>query len=147
MKQQMEQRLKNMQAAIEAQAFHRDCELQLVEAGDDGAEIRFRVNDYTSNPQGALHGGILYAMLDVACFFAVITQLPEDRHPVSVEVHTSVLRAALRGETVRVRSHLDRLGRTLAAMRAEAFAVTDEGEERMIATGSVTKAILEGRTR
>ena len=54
----------------------------------------------------------------------------------------SVLRAAQKGETVVLRGRADRIGRTLAAMRAEAYAVNADGEERLIATGSVTKSIL-----
>jgi acyl-coenzyme A thioesterase 13 len=64
---------------------------------------------------------------------------------VTVETHSSVLRAAMKGETVVIRARLDRLGRTLAAMRAEALAVNASGEERLIATGSVTKAITTVR--
>ena len=143
----MDNRLENLYKAVLEQPLHHACELDLVSAAQGHAEIRFRVNEFTGNPQGALHGGILYAMLDVACFFAVVPELPEGQHPVSVEVHTSVLRAALSGETVRVRSWVDRPGRTLAAMRAEAFAVNAQGEQRLIATGNVTKAILTGRTR
>ena len=41
-----------------------------------------------------------------------------------------------------LRGRADRIGRTLAAMRAEAYAVNADGEERLIATGSVTKSIL-----
>ncbi len=143
----MENQMENLYKAVLEQPLHRACELELVSSENGRAEVRFRVNEFTGNPQGALHGGILYAMLDVACFFAVVPQLLEGQHPVSVEVHTSVLRAALAGETVCIRSHVDRLGRTLAAMRAEAFAVNADGEERLIGTGSVTKAILTGRTR
>jgi len=37
---------------------------------------------------------------------------------------------------------VDRLGRTLAAMRADALAVKPDGSEKLIATGSVTKSII-----
>jgi uncharacterized protein (TIGR00369 family) len=127
--------------------FHRACELSLGHSADGRAEIRFAVNAFTANPQGALHGGILYAMMDVACFFAVVPLLQPDQHPVSVEVHTSVLRAALQGDTVIIRSWVDRLGRTLAAMRCDALVVDADGSERLIGTGNVTKSILSGRGR
>ncbi|MDX1804339.1 MAG: PaaI family thioesterase [Alcanivorax sp.] len=132
-------------AEVLAQPFHRACELALLEAGDGRSEIGFAVNEFTRNPAGVLHGGILYALLDVGCFLAVMTRLNDDQHAVTVETHTSVLRAAQAGEQVVIRAAADRLGRTLAAMRAEAFAVTPAGEERLIATGSVTKAVLQGR--
>ena len=134
-------RLEEVRDDVLAHPLHRDCELALTSAGDGRSEVRFAVNDFTANPMGALHGGILYALMDVACFFAVVPSLPAGQQPVTVETHNSVLRAALKGESVVIRARLDRLGRTLAAMRAEALAVNDQGEERLIATGSVTKAI------
>ena len=136
------QTLEQITETVLAHPLHSACELDLVEAGNGAAVLTFAVNDFSTNPQGALHGGILYALMDVACFFAVMTRLSEDQHPVSVEVHTSVLRAARAGETVRMEARLDRLGRTLAASRCEAYAQGSTGEPRLIATGSVTKAIV-----
>mgnify|MGYP005751063595 FL=1 len=140
-------RLEQVREGVLNHAFHRACELSLEHSAEGRAEIRFAVNDFTANPQGALHGGILYAMMDVACFFAVVPQLAADQHPVSVEVHTSVLRAALKGDTVIIRSWVDRLGRTLAAMRCDALVIEADGSERLVGTGSVTKSILTGRGR
>ena len=78
-----------------------------------------------------------------ACFFAAASRLPPEQHAVTIETHSSVLRAASRGEQVVIRAHVDRLGRTLAAMRAEAYAINAQQQERLIATGSVTKAIVQ----
>jgi uncharacterized protein (TIGR00369 family) len=140
-------RLEQVRDGVLKHAFHQACELVLNHSADGRAEISFAVNEFTANPQGALHGGILYAMMDVACFFAVVPQLNADQHPVSVEVHTSVLRAALKGDTVIIRSRVDRLGRTLAAMRCDALVIDADGSERLIGTGNVTKSILTGRGR
>ena len=140
-------RLEQVRDGVLNHALHRACELSLKHSADGRAEVSFAVNDFTANPQGALHGGILYAMMDVACFFAVVPQLTADQHPVSVEVHTSVLRAALKGDTVIIRSWVDRLGRTIAAMRCDALVIEKDGSERLIGTGSVTKSILAGRGR
>ncbi len=138
-------RLEEVRESVLAHPLHRACELELLHAEDGRSEVRFAVNDFTANPMGALHGGILYALMDVACFFAVVPSLPAEQQPVTVETHNSVLRAAMKGEQVVIRAQMDRLGRTLAAMRAEALAVNAEGNERLIATGSVTKAITAVR--
>lgn len=122
--------------------LHRACELELIHAADGNSELRFAVNDFCTNPIGTLHGGILYALMDVACFFAASTLLKPDQHVVTVETHSSVLRAAQQGEHVIIRAHTDRLGRTLAAIRVEAHAVDQSGQERLIATGSVTKSVI-----
>ncbi len=139
----MSHNLNQMKDDVLAHPLHQACELELISAADGRSEVRFPVNDFTTNPQGALHGGIVYALMDVACFFAVISKLPPEQHAVTTETHSSVLRAASKGERVIIRAHVDRLGRTLAAMRAEAYAVNAEQQERLIATGSVTKAIIQ----
>ncbi len=126
-----------------AHPLHRACELELLHAAEGSSELRFQVNDFTASPLGTLHGGILYALMDVSCFFAAASLLSDDQAPVTVETHSSVLRAAKKNESVLLRARTDRIGRTLAAMRTEAFAVNEAGEERLIATGSVTKSILK----
>ena len=138
-------RLDEVREGVLTHAFHRACGLELVLADAGRAEIRFAVNDFTANPQGALHGGIVYAMIDVACFFAVVPALASDQHPVSVETHVSILRPALHGDQIRIVAWTDRVGRSLASMRAEVFLIG--GEAKLIATGTVTKSILQGRGR
>lgn len=142
----MQQRIKAVRDKVLAHPFHKACGLELLAADEGKAEITIAMNEFTLNPEGALHGGVLYAFVDVACFFAAISRLEEEQHPVSIETHVSLLRAATREDQLVVRAGVDRLGRTLAAMRAEVIARRD-GEERLIATGSVTKAILTGRSR
>lgn len=142
----MEQRIETVRDNVLAHPFHRACGLELLSAADGQAEITIAMNEFTLNPEGALHGGVLYAFVDVACFFAAVSQLEEGRHPVSIETHVSLLRAATSEDHITVRAKVDRLGRTLAAMRAEVLAERD-GEKRLIATGSVTKSILSGRSR
>ena len=134
-------RLESIRPDVLAHPLHKACELSVTHAADGRAETRFAVNAFTVNPQGILHGGIVYAMVDVSCFFALASQLPADRHPVTAEIHCSLLRGARDGESVLVRSHVDRLGRSLAAMRADVLVLREEGEV-LIATGSVTKAIV-----
>lgn len=140
----MEQRIETIRDNVLAHPFHRACGLELLSAADGEAQVTIAMNEFTLNPQGALHGGVLYAFVDVACFFAAVTRLESDQHPVSIETHVSLLRAARDGDQLRIRAWVDRQGRTLAAMRAEVIAQR-QGETRLIATGNVTKSILTGR--
>lgn len=124
-----------------AQPLHVAAGLEVVSVGDGRAEIRYRVNDATANPHGKLHGGIVTLMHDVAVFLAVASLLPAEKHAVTCETHVSILRPANRGETIVVRGRVDRLGRSLAFLRSETFARDAAGVERLIATGSLTKAV------
>lgn len=127
--------------AVLRQPLHAAAGLQLVSAADGKAEIRYQVNDTTANMQGMLHGGIVCLMHDVGVFLAVSSLLPAEKHAVTAETHVSILRPANRGETIIVRAVVDRIGRTLAFMRSETFACGADGKERLIATGSLTKAV------
>lgn len=134
--------LERVRDAVLQQPVHRAAGLELVSAGEGRAVIRYQVNDTTANIQGMLHGGIITMMHDVAVFLAVSTALPSDRHAVTAETQSSILRPANRGETILVRAQVDRVGKTLAFMRSETFAVDAAGKERLIATGSLTKAVV-----
>ena len=134
-------RFEFVRAGMFEHPLHHACELTCVSAADGQAHLTFTINDFSSNPQGTLHGGVLYALMDVACFCAVGTRLPVAQHAVSVDVGTTLLRAGRLGEIVHLRTRVDRLGRTLACMRAEAFVIRD-GTEVMIATGHVNKAVI-----
>lgn len=123
--------------------LHRACGLEVLRAENGEAEIRYQVNDMSSNIQGMLHGGVVTAMHDVAVFCAVASLLPAEKHAVTAETHVSILRPANRGEAIVVRAKVDRLGRTLAFMRSDTFAVGADGRERLIATGSLTKAVVD----
>lgn len=133
--------LERVLPAVLAQPLHAAAGLELVSAAEGRAEIRYQVNDMTANVQGMLHGGIVTLMHDVAVFLAVATLLPVERHAVTCETHVSILRPANRGETIVVRGTVDRLGRTLAFLRSETYARDATGKERLIATGSLTKAV------
>lgn len=128
--------------AIQANPLHKACELEVLRASGGTSEVRFRVNDFTANITGHLHGGILYAMIDVGCFMAMASLLAPGRHGVTADIQVSVLRPAVKGETVLVRGKADRIGRTLANLRAEAYAVGNEGE-RLIGTGTLIKALVD----
>lgn len=133
-----EQRIQQITDGVVAHRFHRDCELALRERRDDGAVSTFRVNEYTANPFGVLHGGILYAMLDVSAFLAVVPQLADDEGAVSHDLHVSVLRAAIAGETVTLDATVLRRGRRIVFTRVDAF---DE-QNRQVAGSQVTKSVI-----
>lgn len=127
---------------ISTNPLHAACELKVLKAHEGWSEISFQVNEFTANITGHLHGGILYAMVDVGCFMAMASLLEPGRHGVTADIQVSVLRPAVKGETVIVRGRADRIGRTLANLRAEAYAVGATGE-RLIGTGTVVKSLLD----
>ncbi|WP_043764982.1 PaaI family thioesterase [Algiphilus aromaticivorans] len=124
-------------AAVRALQLHRDLGVTGIEAADGAATLCFTVNPYAVNPAGALHGGVLYTLCDVAAYSALLSQLPMDREAVTHDLHVSVMRAASEGEKVAIEAHVRRLGRSIAFIDVEARA-----GERLLATARVTKSLV-----
>ncbi|TYP88552.1 PaaI family thioesterase [Blastococcus xanthinilyticus] len=120
--------------------LHRFLEVGLREEQDPSAGIRFPVGPAAQNPAGMLHGGIVYALLDVASFLALLPQLSADEHAVTHDVAASLLRPVRAGAVVDLSATVLRRGRAVAFMRAEA---TVDG--LLVATGQVTKTVLTPR--
>lgn len=126
---------------IIAQPFHHACEFSILSAENGHSHTQFKVNSFTGNIVGALHGGIMYALLDVTAFVALSTRLRSGQHAVSVDVHFAVLNVAMMGEVVEMEAQVDRSGATLGFMRVEAYVREPAGGKRIIGTGHVTKAV------
>lgn len=124
-------------AAVRALPLHRDLGVTGIEAADGVATLCFTVNRYTVNPAGALHGGVLYTLCDVAAYSALLSRLPEDREAVTHDLHVSVMRSAVEGAAVEVTARVRRLGRSIAFIDVEASA-----GERLLATARVTKSLI-----
>ncbi|MDK3255799.1 PaaI family thioesterase [Blastococcus capsensis] len=120
--------------------LHRFLGVELRDARDPSAGIRFPVGEAAQNPAGMLHGGIVYALLDVASFLALLPSLGDGEHAVTHDVAASLLRPVAAGATVELSATVLRRGRAVAFMRAEA---TVDGV--LVATGQVTKTVLTPR--
>ena len=126
--------------------LHRSCELTVIEAEAGKATTRFAVNDFTANRAGVLHGGILYALLDVSCFAAVVPGLEAGQMVVSHDAHFSVVRSAPAPAWIEVHARVDKFGRAIVFSRADAYLV-DENDRAgaLIGMGTVTKSIVPQR--
>ena len=120
--------------------LHRFLGVELRNLQDPSAGIRFPVGKAAQNPAGMLHGGIVYALLDVASFLALLPSLNHGEHAVTHDVAASLLRPVAAGATVELSATVLRRGRAVAFMRAEA---TVDGV--LVATGQVTKTVLAPR--
>lgn len=125
-----------------AQPFHAWIGLELVRVDDDGAVCRIRVDDHTDGGGGYLHGGITEAALDAACWFAAMPRVPRDHWLRTCQASYALMRPAWRGEEVELRASVDRSGRTLVFLRAEAWAMPEDGPPRQLVTASLVKAVV-----
>jgi uncharacterized protein (TIGR00369 family) len=117
--------------------LHRFLGMRLRDPAEPSAGIWFPVDGPAQNQAAVLHGGVVYTLLDVASFLALIPQLDDGEHAVTHDLSVSLLRPVPAGARVDVTGTVLRRGRLVAFMRAEA---TVEGI--VVAAAQVTKSVV-----
>lgn len=117
--------------------FHQFLGMQLRDEADPAAGVWFPVAGPTLNPGGLLHAGVIYSLMDVACFLALIRHLTDDEHAVTHDQSVSLLRPVPADRRVELRGTVLRRGRAVAFLRADA---TVEGT--LVATAQLTKTVV-----
>jgi len=117
--------------------FHQFLGMELRDADDPAAGIWFPVGPPTLNPVGLLHAGVIYSLMDVACFLALIRHLGDDEHAVTHDLTVSLLRPVSPDKRVDITGTVLRRGRQVAFMRADA---TVDGQ--VVAAAQVTKSVV-----
>lgn len=119
--------------------LHRFLGVSLVDPSNPAAGTTFTVAEPAQGPGGWLHGGVISALLDMTCYVTLLPRLTEGTIAVSNAVNISLMKGVPGGSTVRLVAEVLRLGRTLAFLRAEAYA-----DGHLVATGTLTKSIIPG---
>lgn len=117
--------------------LHRHLGFEVMSVGDGVSRARFVVGPAAINNVGLIHGGVLYSLLDAACYLAVAGRLAADTTASTIDIAFSMLRPASAGAEVTLTAALDRLGRSVAFLHGEAWA-----DGKLIAKAQATKAIL-----
>ena len=120
--------------------LHRFLGVHLVDADDPAAGVAFAADEPALNNVGVLHGGVVTALLDVACYLALLPHLAPDENAVTHDLTASLVRSVPRGAQVQVTGSVVRRGRTIAFLRADARV---DGE--VVAAAQVTKTLLRPR--
>jgi uncharacterized protein (TIGR00369 family) len=102
--------------------------------------MRLAVDPAWHNPNGVLHGGVVYVLIDYSMGGAVQPFLPEGQSCTTIEVKVSYL-AAVREGTLTVDTEVVRQGRNIAFLESK---VRDESG-KLIATGSGSMFIFGPR--
>ena len=96
-----------------------------------GARMRLTVDPALNNPNGVVHGGVIYTLVDYSMGQAVQYGLPEGEHCATIEIKISYLTSVREG-TVTVETEVVKQGRTIAFLTSK---VTDD-QDRLVATAS-----------
>jgi uncharacterized protein (TIGR00369 family) len=117
--------------------LHRFLGMQLRHPAEPSAGIWFRVDRPTQNQSGVLHGGVVYTLLDVAAFLALLPELSDQEHAVTHDLSVSLVRRVAAEARVDVIGSVVRRGRAVAFLRAEASV-----DGAVVAAAQVTKSIV-----
>lgn len=117
--------------------LHRFLGMQLRDPAEPSAGIRFPVAEPAQNQARVLHGGVVYTLMDVASFLALLPSLADEEHAVTHDLTVSLIRPVAADQRVDITGTVLRRGRQVAFMRAEA---TVGGQ--VVAAAQVTKSVV-----
>jgi len=110
-------------------------DIEDVESGH--AVARLEVDADLMNPHGAVHGGVLFTMVDTAMGKATMTTLEAGQRCASIEIHIRFLRPVLAGGLV-ADAQVIRPGRTVVHLEGRVRNANDV----LVATATGTFAVI-----
>ncbi len=93
---------------------------------------------------GFLHAGMVATALDSACGYAASTLMPADAGVLTIEFKINLL-APAQGRSFRMEGAVVKPGRTIVVAEGRAYAVREDGGERLVATMGATLMAVTGR--
>jgi len=113
--------------------------LESVESGTVTVACSF--DERLTQQHGLLHGGVLASLVDVACGYAALTMMPEDREVLTVEFKIHFLKPAKTDRLIAV-GKVVQAGRTLTVCEGLVF---DATRTRLLAKMTATMMSVEAR--
>lgn len=123
---------------FEELALHKYIGVKLVDREQRHLGCTFVVNPAIEGREGQLNGGVLSVILDAVAYLALEPSLAENEDAVSHDLHISMLKGVMSGQTVHLKGDLVQRGRRVAFVNAEARA-----DGRLVATARITKTIIQ----
>lgn len=122
---------------VKAHPYHQYLDLEDFNSNEGTGSLTLKVSDKHINPAGVLHGGVVYSVLDVVSYIALLSKLTAKQEAATHDIHVSVMRPAKAGDTVSFVAQIEKLGKSLAFITSKA-----KVDGKTIATARVTKSII-----
>jgi len=116
--------------------------LHRVEPGRVVIELPYAA--HITQQHGFVHAGMLSAALDSACGYAGSTLMPADAGVLTIEFKINLL-APAQGRRFRMVGEVIKPGRTVTVTEGKAWAIDDQGHEKLVATMGATLMAITGR--
>lgn len=107
-------------------------------------EIEMPYDDTLTQQHGFLHAGIISTALDSACGYAAFSVMPAEAAVLTIEFKVNLL-APGKGSRFLFRGTVTKPGRTIIVADGQAYAFSEDGEARLIATMTGTMMTVRGR--
>jgi uncharacterized protein (TIGR00369 family) len=120
-------------------AMHRFMGLEIVSQEAGKAELRVPPSANILNNVSYVHGGVYYALLDLAGYLALVPMLEEGENAVTCDISCSILRAVPQGQELRFHGTVLKRGKRLAFSESRATA-----DGKLVAFAKLTKTIIQG---
>lgn len=120
-----------------------DGKLVSVEPGRVVLELPY--SDRITQQHGFVHAGVLTTMMDSSAGYAAFSLMPETAGVLTIEFKTSLM-APAKGERFRFEGRVIKPGRTIMFCEADAFAISNDGTEKKVATLTATMMVVTGRS-
>ena len=117
--------------------LHHSWGVQSIHALDGRSEISVQVNESMSNPAGTMHGGLIYALTDVAAYTALLSVVEENQSGVTHHINVQVLRPVQLGAVLRIEAEVIKRGRRLSFIESTAYV-----GDKVVALASITKSMV-----
>ena len=117
--------------------FQRFVNLKISEREPGYSTLEMESSENVMNATGFVHGGVIYAMLDVAAYVALLPLMNDDQNAVTHDIFVNVIRPSPKDRTIIFKGIVRKVGKRLAFCDSEAYC---DGE--LVATGRITKSII-----
>ena len=94
--------------------------LEITNMADGVSDGVLQVDDRHQNSVGLVHGGVLCTIADTLCAAAVLSGIEMDRHPLTMDLNISFLKAA-RGARISGTAQIIHLGRRTAKVECSLY--------------------------
>ena len=132
--------------AITGIPFSREIGMRLHQAGDGVAVVSVPYDErLIGDPEtGVLHGGVVTALLDTACGWAVMAAPAKLKSTATLDLRIDYMRPATAGEAVFARAECYRLTRSIGFARAVAY-TSDPSDPVATAQGAFILGRMAGK--
>ncbi|KFF03573.1 PaaI family thioesterase [Flavobacterium reichenbachii] len=112
---------------------------KVISVEESGVEFQFEIRKEMTNPIGILHGGVTAGMID-DCMGVNFMVLGLEKFYPTINLYVDYFNPAVEGQTVLVKTRIEKLGKTIINIKAEVF---NETTSKIVAQATANLAVSE----